>query len=323
MTDHLVNSLLKLLVRSSVAATSCACRCEKNWGRVKRLGLLDLTKFLLNSDTFFHLCRMRKLLLPLISIIMLSSCSNKLFESNWKTPEKKTPAFRFYDADSKIRYNLENDEKNLYFSFDVMDQLTVQKILTTGLRVFVDPTAKNKQRNEIQFPIYSDKVPISELAEYGSQYDQSMLLGKERLDQMIPTDGYLKLGGESFPIFNRVETKGFTVKLEFDSTRSLVYRAVIPLEKIGATSDILSLGIETGGYEMPQQDVADPNGSVVNPNQLTAGDRAMGRSAQDPYGINTPTGSTAAGMAMRNSTTYNKFADPIRFWVKVRLDKLE
>lgn len=262
---------------------------------------------------------MRKLTALLLSSIVLTSCSNKLFESNWKNPEKKSSAFRFYDADSKIRYNLENDEKNLYFSFDVMDQLTIQKILTTGLRVFLDPGAKNKQKNEIQFPIYSDKVPISELVEYGTEYDQSMLLGKERLDQMIPTDGYLKINGEASPIFNRVETNGFTVTLEFDSTRSLVYRAVIPLSKIGAESDILSVGIETGGYEMPQQDLADPNGSVVNPNQLTAGDRAMGRTANDPYGLNTPNGSTAAGMAMRSSTTYNKFADPIRFWVKVKL----
>lgn len=264
---------------------------------------------------------MRKLTALLLGSIVLTSCSNKLFESNWKTPEKKSSAFRFYDADSKIRYNLENDANNLYFSFDVMDQLTIQKILTTGLRVFLDPTAKNKQKNEIQFPIYSDKVPVSELEEYGSQYDQSMLLGKERLDQMIPTDGYLKLSSETSPIFNRIETKGFMVTLEFDSTRSLVYRAVIPLEEIESESNILSLGIETGGYEMPQQNIVDPNTSVANPNQLTAGDRAMGRTAQDPYGMNTPSGSTAASMALRNSTSYNKFAEPIRFWVKVKLSE--
>lgn len=262
---------------------------------------------------------MKNLLLFLSTATFLAGCSNKLFESNWKQPATESNAFRFYDADSKIRYNIENDDRNLYFSFDVMDQLTIQKILTTGLRVFIDPTAKNKQKNEIQFPIYSDKVPVSELEEYGNQYDQSMLLGKERLDQMVPTDGYLKLDGETVPIFNRIETKGFTVTLAFDSTRSLVYRAIIPIDKVAKDAAIFSLGIETGGYEMPQQNAGDPNVNVADPNQITAGDRAMGRSAQDPYGINTPNGSTAAGMAMRNSTVYNKFAEPIRFWVKVKL----
>lgn len=268
---------------------------------------------------FSQICRMKPITVLLLGII-LSSCSNKLYDSNWKT-SKQESSFRFYDADSKIRYNLENDSTNLYFSFDVADQLTIQKILTTGLRVFIDPNGKNKEKYEIQFPIFSDKVPISELEEYGTQYDQSMQLGKQTLDQMIPADGYLKIAGETTPIFNMVESKGVTVNLRFDNTRSLVYHASIPLKLIGAESNMLSLGIETGGYEMPQQDVANPNSSVVNPNQLTAGDRAMGRTANDPYGLNSPQASTAAGTAMRSSTTYNKFAEPIRFWVKVRLSE--
>lgn len=253
----------------------------------------------------------------MLPLVVLSACSNKLFESNWKKPESETSAFRFYEPESKIRYNIENDEKNLYFSFDVLDQLTIQKILTTGLRVFVDPTAKNKQKNEIQLPIYSDKVPISELDQYGTEYDQSMTIGKQRLDEMIPTDGYLKWNGETTQIFNRVETKGITVKLEFDKTKSLVYHATIPLSMVAAESNMISIGLETGGYELPQ-DQSNPQGDVTQSNQLTAGDRAMGR-GNDPYGINTPGGSSAAGMAMRQSTAYNKFADPIRFWVKVKL----
>lgn len=267
---------------------------------------------------------MKQICLSLLAAFILSGCSNKLFESNWKTPEAESTAFRFYEPDSKIRYNIENDSNNLYFSFDVMDQLTVQKILTTGLRVFVDGTAKNKQKNEIQFPIYSDKVPISELQEYGTQYDQSMHLGKQTLDQMIPADGYLKLEGETSSIFNHSESKGILVSLQFDDSRSLVYSVKIPLKYFRDESDIVSIGVETGGYEMPQQDVINPNGSVVNPNQPTAGDRAMGRGAgglggMNGQGLNTPGQSTAAGMALRNSTSYNKFAEPIRFWVKIKL----
>lgn len=268
---------------------------------------------------FSELCTMRKTVLLLLVTTGLTACSGKLYESNWKKPEAKSTAFRFYDPESKIRYNIENDQTNLYFSFDVMDQLTIQKILTTGLRLFVDATGKNKQKNELQFPVYSDKVPISELEEYGNSYDQSMLLGSERLDQMIPTDGYLKFGGDVVPIYNGAEIKGASVTLVFDSTRSMVYRAIIPIQLLGELSDPISIGIETGGYELPQNDQAISQADVTQANQgVTAGDRAMGR-GNDPYGINTPGGSTAAGVAMRNSTSYNKFAEPIRFWVKVKL----
>lgn len=278
---------------------------------------------------FSQICSMRHIIFFLMVLVGLSACSNKLYESNWKQPEVKSSAFRFYHSDSKIRYNIENDEKNLYFSFDVMDQLTVQKILTTGLRLYIDRTGKNKQKDELQFPVYSDKVPISELEEYGNRYDQSIQLGKSTLDQMIPSDGYLKFGDETVQIFNRMPVNGTSVTLEFDSTRSLVYRAIIPLESIKAEGDVISLGIETGGYEIPGNDQAITQADVSSANQgVTAGDRAMGRTDSNPYGnpyansgLNTPQGSSAAGLAMRNSSRYNKFADPIRFWVKVKLQK--
>lgn len=281
------------------------------------------------KSCFYHLCEMR-LLVYLLFLLAFVSCSNEIFESRWynaSDERENDKKFRFYHADSKIRYNVENDSTHLYFSFDVMDQLTIQKILTTGLRVFIDPEAKNKEKHEVQFPIYSDKVPISELQEYGNRYDQSMQLGKQTLDQMIPTDGYLKIGGEAEPLFNLVENKGVQVIMQFDETRSLVYRLKVPLELVEVEADVISLGIETGGYEMPRQEVANPNASVVNPNQMTAGDRAMGRGMGmgGPgmnQGLGTPGQSTAAGQAMRSSTSFNKFADPIRFWVKVKLSDI-
>lgn len=263
---------------------------------------------------------MKQITTLILIAIAATGCSNKLYQSNWHKPDVKEKSFRFYHADSKIRYNVENDRQYLYFSFDVLDQLTIQKILTTGLRVFIDPSGKNKQKHEVQFPIYSDKVPVSELEEYGSKYDQSMLLGKGRLDQMIPTDGYLKMNGTTVPLFNNVDKNGALVSLKFDSTRSLVYSARINLDSLGLTGNTVSIGFETGGYEMPQQDVAMPQADVTQANQgVTAGDRAMGRGGSDPYGINTPGGSTAAGTALRNSTSYNSFIEPIRFWSKVQL----
>ncbi len=263
---------------------------------------------------------MRGTIYLIFFFFLISGCSNKLYESNWKEPGSESTAFRFYHPESKIRYNIENDEKNLYISFDVMDQLTVQKILATGLRLFVDGSGKKKEKNELQFPVYSDKVPIDELREQSSEYDQSLQYGKSKLDQLIPTDGYLKFNGEVSPIFNNTETKGVLVSLRFDSTRSLVYRATIPLEIIGELADPMAIGFETGGFEMPQNDQVLSQADVTQANQgISAGDRAMGRGGSNPYGVNTPGGSTAAGMAMRNSTSYNTITEPIRFWARVKL----
>ncbi|MDP6909738.1 MAG: hypothetical protein QF371_09535, partial [Flavobacteriales bacterium] len=136
--------------------------------------------------------------------------------------------------------------------------------------------------------------------------------------------GYLKFNGKVNPIFNNVETNGVLVSLRFDSTRSLVYRAIIPLELLGEIAGPIALGFETGGFEMPQNDQALSQADVTQANQgMTAGDRAMGRGNSNPYGVNTPGGSTAAGMAMRNSTSYNNVLEPIRFWVRAKLHSKE
>jgi hypothetical protein len=95
------------------------------------------------------------------------------------------------------------------------------------------------------------------------------------------------------------------------------------LEAVKAEGEVISIGIETGGYEMPGNDQALSQADVTQANQgISAGDRAMGRgNNNNPMGggMNTPNGSSAASMAMRNSSQYSKFADPIRFWVKAKL----
>lgn len=254
-------------------------------------------------------------------LLVLSSCSSKLYESNWRSTTEEVSAFRFYEAESKIRYNIENDADNLYFSFDVMDNLTVQKILLTGLRLFVDGSGKHKEKTEVQFPIYSDKVPITEYQQYATKFEQSKQLGKRRMDALVPADGYLKVDGKVTSIFNGSTSENVRVSLRFDSTLSLVYKVVIPLEILGELSNQISIGLETGGFEMPETEYANPNTDVTGANQgMTAGDRAMGRGTSNPYGVNSPGGSTAAGLALRNSTSYNRMVDPIRFSVKVRLN---
>ncbi|MBL4587267.1 MAG: hypothetical protein JKX84_09465 [Flavobacteriales bacterium] len=268
---------------------------------------------------------MKQALFLLILILGLSGCSNKLYESNWKNSKTETSTFRFYNPDSKIRYNIENDSENLYFSFDVMDNLTVQKILITGLRLFIDGTGKRKEKDELQFPIFSDKIPIDEFREYARKYEQNRVLGKHKLNELIPADGYIKLGDEVTPIFNHVEKNGVLVTMEFDSTGSLVYRATIPLKMLEAPSDPIAIGFETGGFELPRNDQNVAGADVTGANQgLSAGDRAMGRgNPNNPYGNNAPGRSTAAGLALRSSTSYNKVTEPIRFWVRTKLGSVQ
>ncbi len=265
---------------------------------------------------------MKQIAVLLLSFGVLSGCNNKLYESNWYKPNIKKKTFRFYHAESKIRYNIENDSTDLYFSFDVMERITIQKILMTGLRLFVDGSGKNSERFEVQFPVYSDKVPVEEYRQFATDYDQFIQLGQRRMDELVPADGYLRSDGVVTQLFNRVAKDGLSVTMRFDSTLSLVYRATIPLDLLGELSGPIAIGLETGGFEMPRTDHADPNADVTRAGQgISAGDRAMGRGTSDPYGINSPSGSTAAGLAMRNSTAYNRILEPIRFRVKVKLSQ--
>lgn len=262
-------------------------------------------------------------------LLMLNSCSKETFQSKWHVPSATSETFRFYHADSKIRYNVRNDSTMLYVSMDMADRLTMMKVLQTGMRIFLGDSKKKSERNELQFPIYVDKYEVTATDLDQSQYEYDIASGSSgKLSKMLPTEGYLKLNGNVVSVFNgQPAENGTQVAMRLDKDRALVYEAIIPLELLGEIDGPIALGFETGAFKFPDGDVISQN-DITSGQQLTAGDRAMGRGqGNDPYGMNgangmnSPTGSANMGMNQRAMPRSNVMEEPIRFWITVELAK--
>ncbi|MCF8258576.1 MAG: hypothetical protein K9J06_13550 [Flavobacteriales bacterium] len=263
-----------------------------------------------------------RFILPLAAAFLLVGCSKQILESKWNVPNKVESTFRFYHAESKIRYNVTNDSTHLYLTMDVTDRLTIMKILQTGMRVFLGAEGKKKERNELQFPIYVDKY---ELTEEDLNPAMNAIDRKGQLERMLPTEGYRKYNGSVVQVFNGAPLDdGTQVHIRLDSDRALVYEAAIPLALLPSADGKVALGIETGTFKFPTGEIIQQTDITSQNQQLSAGDRAMGRGqGMDPYGGNpygmNPNSSANMGMNQRTLTRYNVMEEPVRFWMDVQL----
>jgi hypothetical protein len=271
------------------------------------------------------LCSMtfRHTIYVILCAVLLSGCSKQLLQSNWHSTQKTDGTFRFYHPDSKIRYNITNDSAHVYLTMDVTDRLTMMKILRAGMRVFLGDAGKKKERNELQFPIYIDKY---ELTENDMHPAMQPIDRAGEMDRMLPNEGYLKYMGKATSVFPGVPLdNGLQVSMKFDKDRALIYEAAIPLALLGMEKDNapIVLGIETGSFKLPQGEIIQQS-DITSGQQLTAGDRAMGRGVgmgmgMDPTGMNTPQGSANIGLNQRTLARYNVIEEPVRFWVTIQL----
>ena len=60
-----------------------------------------------------------------------------------------------FDNDSKVSYEITNDDTNLYVLITTIDRVSQTKILRAGMSVFIDPAAKKSETAAINFPIGS------------------------------------------------------------------------------------------------------------------------------------------------------------------------
>ncbi len=270
-----------------------------------------------------------KLFFGTLLLFLFSSCTQEIYQSKWMEPSANSETFRFYNADSKIRYNVRNDSTMLYVSMDMADRLTMMKVLQTGMRIFLGGSKKKSERNELQFPIYVDKYEITATDLNPSQYEYDLVTGaSSKLSSMLPTEGYLKMNGTVTSVFNgQPADNGTQVSMRLDKDRALVYEAIIPLKLLGEITGPVALGIETGAFKFPDGDVISQS-DITSGQQLTAGDRAMGRGQgmdptgmNGPNGMNSPTGSANMGMNQRAMPKTNMMEEPIRFWISVELAK--
>ncbi|RKD91897.1 hypothetical protein [Mangrovibacterium diazotrophicum] len=119
---------------------------------------------------------MKKQFIQLFGLaLLLSSCSGKTYQALiWKEKpvaidghqDDWNEFLRYYDKSSKLFYELDNDDQNLYFAVSTRDESSQQKIMQKGLTLGIDLKAGK------DFPIQVT-FPYAEVRQKGDQQNES------------------------------------------------------------------------------------------------------------------------------------------------------
>ena len=206
-----------------------------------------------------------------------------------------------------------------------------RKIIQLGLTVWIDPIAKKKKKLGVKSPVehsfardqsgQGERSAREGRGERGnfSQAKQFILAGKNEM-HLIGCDGSKE------PIVIPSSSDEFYGQMKFDPRGNLLYRLIVPLDKIGEIipfkeSNILSLGFETGYINQPSMQGQGPGGnSSMRGGGPPGGDRPGGGG---PPGGGRPGGGNPGQMAQRQQEM-QQMTFPLYVWVKnIRLAEEE
>ena len=95
------------------------------------------------------------ILCGIAAIFLLAACSKSSIPSyptNWTKnwPEDSKPVY--YDSLSKVYYELQRDENNIYLHLSTKELASQIKIMRHGLSIWLDPSAQKKDKQGFTFP---------------------------------------------------------------------------------------------------------------------------------------------------------------------------
>ncbi len=221
----------------------------------------------------------------LLFLAILFSCSpitNKLnYNENHKPGSKGD--LRFYSKETQMMYDITNDANNLYICIKADDEQVQKSIMMEGMEIYIDTCKKSKQQIGLLYPLsYSKgtkpqpdgqmKMPPKpdSLQNMNGSKDHKRDFNNQKnsfnkQQRMMQLEGFKNMESDVLPIENN---KGIVVKMDWDFSKTLVYKAVIPFktfykEKLTAndTNKIFTFTIITNMVKMPSgEGVGTPHG---------------------------------------------------------------
>lgn len=255
---------------------------------------------------------MRKFL-TFLSIAILTSCTtSKQVVNSLSMNEKTSDIYNYYDEDSKVSYQVFNDEANLYINLKTFDKMAIVKILKSGLSIYFDETGKKNETVAVEYPLHNKNFDFKQLRPQNgkngsSNFDVNQLL------QSVPNSAVL-INNENRQSFNlELNSTNISVKLEAIETEldeGLTYKLKIPLrditEKPITSLENFSIGIVTGEIKTPQ---AQSGGG--RPAGVGGGRPSGGGGRPAGVGGGRPSGGGRPANAPKNVSNITK---PINIW---------
>lgn len=253
---------------------------------------------------FSILSYLRKLL-ALILVLLLAACASVTPVTS--SPEKEPKnGYRFYDAESKVRYHVSNDAENLYITLNTAEPASILKIMRTGLWIYFDVEGKKHRNVFVQYPLMdAEGATFNEEDEENNPMQNPLRLQHEIEELRMEA---IYNNGKTQDLITTLGS-GIQVVLTAPSPQEITYRIQMPFSKISDIpfSDLqkLSVGIVSGGLENKVVRKTRPSNASMQNNQMPGMQNAG------------PNGNLMGGQL--GGADFSGLTVPIEFWLNITL----
>jgi len=261
--------------------------------------------------------------------MILTACSPKIadkisWQSNPVIIDGKAVEYqhmRNYINETKMVYSLSNNSKNLYLCLKTSDEIMQRKIIRAGMEIWIDTTTKAKKQIGILYPLpNSHKMNLGEMqVPVNNERKMPDITKMKQMFTLEQTSMQLVGFKHNISGLRHLEdNSGIKVKLNWDSTNTMIYEVVVPLKTFYSepvsnsdSTKSFNLTIEVNGIAMPKMPLGDRPGGGDDPGGGMQGGGMQGGGMQG----GPPHGSNSMGN-MSTMTEKNTFTKKFRLAVK-------
>ena len=216
-----------------------------------------------------------------IAFLALHACSPKVYTQLTEQVNpvavdaefKEYETMRFYSRDLKMAYTLANDNKNLYFCGRIDDEAMQQKIMNNGLVMWIDTTPKPTYQIGITYPVPGQRnFRYEETKTPGGLEETSDFIRTRQTfflrHNTVRLTGFKPHLTGVFPLENK---GGIRVKMNWDSTGSLIYEAAIPFKSFYRETlvpkdslHVFCLSFVVNNFQLPNAAQGQSKGSLLD-----------------------------------------------------------
>ncbi|NQU88741.1 MAG: hypothetical protein HQ541_23605 [Mariniphaga sp.] len=262
-------------------------------------------------------------------IFLFASCAKlPVYKSKTYTQSENNdflnPLSANFDKKNNIRFDVSDNDTNLFLQFVFHDQLSLMKIMRGGLNLYFDPQGK-KNKNYL-LKIEKSEVKQTEFNFLSRQMKSESGNGQQNMAGNIGAS-FNKItwdkNGKQFVFYSNLVKDPISVKLSINKHNELILDVKMPLSEIAITEkeNLLSIGLETNSVSMGGMSSGRSSGSMRS---SSSGGSRMGSSGGGMRsggmgGRSGGGGGKSTGNSRSSGGSSPSGMEPIRIWFQIQI----
>lgn len=207
-----------------------------------------------------------------ISFVILFSYKTSFAENNFDTTvvidgilnDWNIAGFE-HDKETTFDFGIKNDDNNIYFALRIPDQAIQIKVMSMGMKLFIDTKGKKKEKTGIEFPIPKENFS---LGRSGNRFENDqnerpspVQIRRSLASNLINYKSFGMIGLEDDEYSIQTEENP-TIAFYWDENNVMFLEYKIPAKFLGGIETLkthtISLGFLVNGIEMLQSNSTNP-----------------------------------------------------------------